>query len=296
MDTIIIKRGLIVIAAIVCVLQLAGCAAQRIAGWEREQVKVEGDAAQLINEANTHWAQRQDMSHLEKALELYEQAAAIDQQNLELLITLARGYYFLADAYLQEDKEHQTEIYDTSLAYAEKAMALEPEFKKLVDDGKKVEDAIRVLDKQYVGAIYWGSASLGKWGLNKGLATILANKERGRKMMARCVELDETYFYGGPHRWFGGYYAKLPSIAGRDLDKSKEHFEKSLKIAPNYFGTRILRSEHYALNAQDKELYQSDLEFVLNTPADVIPELVPEQEVEKKKAAEMLEEIEDRFL
>ncbi len=296
MNIIIVKRGLLVIAAMLCVLQLAGCAAQRIAGWEREQVTVEGDAAQLINEANTYWAQRQDASHLEKALELYEQAAAIDQQNLELFITLARGYYFLADAYLQDDKERQTEVYDTSLAYAEIGMALEPEFKKLVESGEKVEDAIRVLNEQYVGAIYWGSASLGKWGLNKGLATILANKERGRKMMERCVELDETYFYGGPHRWFGTYYAKLPSIAGRDLDKSKEHFEKSLQIASNYFGTRVLRAEYYALNAQDKELYQSDLEYVLDTAVDVIPELVPEQEVEKKKATEMLEEIEDKFL
>jgi hypothetical protein len=115
-------------------------------------------------------------------------------------------------------------------------------------------------------------------------------------MMAQCIELDETYFHGGPHRWFGSYYAKLPSIAGRDLEKSGEHFEKALEIAPNYFGTRILRSEYYATNSQDKELFRSDLEFVLNTPSDVIPELVPEQEVEKKKATEMLEEIDDRFL
>ena len=48
--------------------------------------EVEGDAAQLIEEANTHWEQRQDVTHLEKALELYEQAATIDQQNLDLFI------------------------------------------------------------------------------------------------------------------------------------------------------------------------------------------------------------------
>ncbi len=288
-----------IICASVLLLTLsffAGCAAQRQAGWEREIIKAEGDAAQLIAEANTYWAQRQEVAQLEKAIELYEQAAAIDQQNLDLFILLARAHYFLADAYLQDDEEQQTEMYDKSLAYAEKAMALHPEFKVRVEAGEEVEDAIQVLDKAYVGAIYWGSASLGKWGLNKGLPTILKNKERGRKMMERCVELDETYFYGGPHRWFGGYYAKLPSIAGRDLDKSKEHFEKSLEIVPNYFGTRILRAEHYSLNSQDKELYRSDLEFVLDTPADVIPDIVPEQKVEKKKAAVMLEVIDDKFL
>ena len=277
-------------------LVFAGCAAQRQAGWEQTIVPVEGNAAQLLAAANTHWMQRHDMTHLEQAIDLFEQAAAIDQTNLELLITLARANYFLADAYLPDEKDRQTEVYEKSLSYAEKAMALHPEFKALVSEGEKVEDAIRVLPKEYVGAIYWGSASLGKWGLNKGLPTILKNKERGRKMMERCVTLDETYFYGGPHRWFGSYYAKLPSIAGRDLDKSKAHFDNALAIEPNYFGTLVLRAEYYALNTQDRDLYRQDLEHVLSTPADVIPELVPEQEAEKQKAAAMLETIDDKFL
>lgn len=284
------------LALLIVLMLLSGCAAQRMAGWEQEVVKAEGDAAQLISQANEYWNQRHDMAQLEQALALFEKAATIDTENLELFITIARGNYFLADAYLTEDKDQQTAVYEKSLSFAEKAMAIDPEFKELVEGGEMVEDAIRVLDVEYVGAIYWGSASLGKWGLNKGLATILKNKERGRKMMERCVELDETYFYGGPHRWFGSYYGKLPTIAGRDLNKAKEHFDKALAIAPNYFGTRVLQSEYYSKNAQDKELFRSDLEFVLNTPSDVIPELVPEQDAEKKKAQEMLDAIEDTFL
>lgn len=278
------------------IVLLSGCAAQRMAGWEQDVVVAEGDAATLLEQANEHWNQRHDMAHLEQALALYEEAATIDSENLELFILIARGNYFLADAHLADDKEWQTAVYEKSLSFAEKAMAIDSEFRALVEGGEMVEDAIRVLDKQYVGAIYWASASLGKWGLNKGLATILKNKERGRKMMERCVELDETYFYGGPHRWFGSYYGKLPAIAGRDLNKAKEHFNKALEIAPNYFGTRVLQAEYYSKNAQDKELFRSDLEFVLNTPSDVIPELVPEQDAEKKKAQDMLDAIEDMFL
>ncbi len=275
---------------------LSGCAARHMAGWEQEAATAEGDAAAVLEQANEAWNQRHDMAQLEQALGLFEEAVAIEPANLELLIVLARGNYFLADAYLSDDKERQTTVYEKSLSFAERAMAVNPEFKALVEDGEPVEDAIRVLEAQYVGAIYWGSASLGKWGLNKGLATILKNKERGRKMMERCVELDENYFYGGPHRWFGTFYGKLPAIAGRDLKKSKSHFDKAIEIAPNYFGTRILQAEYYSKNAQDKELYRSDLEFVLNTPSDVIPELVPEHDAEKKKAQELLDAIEDRFL
>jgi len=45
MKKTVLKRLCIVTAALLCLINLAGCAAKRIAGWEREQVKVEGDAA-----------------------------------------------------------------------------------------------------------------------------------------------------------------------------------------------------------------------------------------------------------
>ena len=287
---------LLLLSTLLAFMLLSGCAAQRMAGWEQDVVAAEGDAAAFIAQGNELWLERADVGQLERALGAFEEAATIDTENLGLLITLARGNYFWADAYLVDDKERQTAVYEKSLSFAEKAMALHPEFKALVESGATIEDAVKVLDVEYVGAVYWGSASLGKWGLNKGLATILKNKERGRKMMARCVELDETYYYGGPHRWFGSYYGKLPAIAGRDLNRSKEHFDKAIAIAPNYFGTRVLQAEYYSKNAQDKELFQSDLEFVINTPSDVIPELVPEHDVEKKKAQDMLDAIEDTFL
>ncbi len=287
---------ILLLSALSALILSSGCAAQRVAGWDQDVVAAEGDAAALIAQGNELWLERADAGQLEQALAAFEEAATIDTENLELHIILARGNYFWADAFLAEDKMQQTTVYEKGLSFAEKAMALHPEFKALVESGELVEDAIKVLDVEYVGAIYWGSASLAKWGLNKGLATVLKNKERGRKMMVRCVELDETYFYAGPHRWFGSYYGKLPAIAGRDLKKSKDYFDKALAIAPNYFGTRVLQAEYYSKNAGDKELFRSDLEFVINTPSDVIPELVPEQDAEKKKAQKMLDAIEDTFL
>lgn len=289
-------HGFLFLSLVLLAFSLTGCATERLAGWERDDVAAEGDAAEMLQQAQSYWGQRHDAAHLEQAIRAYEKVIQMEPQNLNIFITLARAHYFWADAFLSDDVERQTAVYDAGLAYAEKAMALDPEFKRLVESGEQVEDAVSVLSEEYVGAIYWASASLGKWALNEGLPTMLANKERGRKMMERCLELDDTYFYGGPHRWFGSYYAKLPSIAGRDLEKSGEHFAKALEIEANYFGTRVLRAEYYATNMQEKEFYRNDLEFVLNTPSDVIPELVPEQDVEKRKAAAMLEAIEDRFL
>ena len=38
--------------------------------------------------------------------------------------------------------------------------------------------------------------------------------------MSKTEELDSTYYFHGPARYWGAYYAALPSFAGQDLDKS----------------------------------------------------------------------------
>ena len=43
----------------------------------------------------------------------------------------------------------------------------------------------------------------------------------------RVEELQPDYFYGAVYRYWGAYYAGLPSFAGQDLDRSKRMFERN---------------------------------------------------------------------
>lgn len=282
---------------IIILLISAGCAAKRQAGWKIEIEKGTGNVQALLEKANALWEQRAEQAKLEEAIKAYEEVIAIDPNNLEVLTKLSRAYYLLADGYLEGgDVEKQLETYNKGAQYGEIAMALDTEFKKKVESGAKIEDAISVLDSNYIGAIYWSASNLGKWAKKKGFLTLLKYKDKARKMVQRVLDMDEKYFYGAPHRYFGAYYALAPSFAGGDLKKSEEHFNKSLEIAPNYIGTWVLKADTLDVKLQKKELFRQDLEKALSIPAESIPEILPEQNAEKRKAKMFLDDIDSRFI
>jgi len=291
------KTFLNYIIVIMVIPFLSSCAAKRQAGWEVEIEKGAGNVQVLLEKAQSLWQQRGEQAKLEEAIKAYEEVISIDPENLEVLTQLSRAYYLLADGYLEGgDVEKQLETYNKGAQYGERAMALDPEFRKRVEAGAKIEDAIQVLDTKYIGAIYWSASNLGKWARKKGFLTTLKYKDKIRKMVQRVLEMDERYFYGAPHRYFGAYYAVAPSFAGGDLKKSEEHFKKSLEIEPNYIGTWVLKADTLDVKLQDKELFRKDLEKALSIPAESLPDIIPEQNAEKKKAERFLGEIDSRFI
>ena len=144
-------------------------------------------------------------------------------------------------------------------------------------------------------AIYWTAANLGKWARSQGFATLVKYMGYIAKMMTHCLALDETAFYAGPVRYWGAFYAVAPGFAGGDMTKSKEYFERAKEMNPEYFGTYVLYADAYAEKAQERALFKSLLEHVINTPSDVLPEMIPEQNIEKAKAKAFLEQIDELF-
>ena len=215
----------------------------------------------------------------------------------DTLARLARAYYVLADGHLRSlgpKDERYLGAFEKGVAAGERALAtLSPEFKSKVTRDEKVEEAIQVVGKEGLPAMYWYAVNLGKWSRAKGIAALLGNKDRVKGVLERVQALDETFFHGAPHRYFGVYWSLLP--VGRDLDKSKQHFDKSLAIAPNYVGTKVLMAESYAVKKQDRALFARLLDEVLATPDEVIPDLVPETRIEKGKARELKAKIDDLF-
>jgi hypothetical protein len=215
----------------------------------------------------------------------------------ETLARLARAHYFMADAHLRAGGPHDEQYlatFEKGIAAGERALAaISPEFKARVTKDERVEEAIKVVGKEGIDAMYWYAVNLGKWSRAKGLAALLGNKDRVRGVIERVLALDEAFFYGAPHRYFGAYFALLP--VGRDLDKSRQHFERSLALAPAYAGTKVLMAETYAVKKQDRALFDKLLGEVLAMPDNAIPGLEPETRVEKEKARELQEKADELF-
>jgi tetratricopeptide (TPR) repeat protein len=247
------------------------------------------DAAQAV------WtAERGSKEGLQKATEMLEALVTADPEHQDALILLSRCYYFMADGYTDE-AENKQPLFETGVYFGERAMAADASFKALIEQGKKKSEAVSSLQKDDIMAIYWTASNLGKWAKSKGFSTLVKYKGYVAAMMSHALELDETAFYGGPPRFWGAFYAAAPSFAGGDMGKSREMFEKTKAMNPEYLGTYVLYADYYAKKAQEKDLFRSLLQHVLDTPADVLPEMLPEQNVEKQKAQRLMDSIDDLF-
>lgn len=290
--------------ALALTVALPGCAGRK-AAWSEDPAADggggDGGAATpasdgLKAEATKHWEARTSPESIEKAIASWEQVVAANPKDLDALIGLTRAHYFLADGYYRADEKKYLEIMDKGVSWGEKAMiAASPEFETKMRDGAKYPEAVQSVGKEGVPAMYWYASSLGKWAKKKGFAVLVGQKDNVKSTMDRCLELDPEYFYAGPWRYFGAFYAVAPSFAGGDLNKSVEHFKKSLELQPNYVGTKVLWAAELATKQQDEDTFDKLLNEVLATPDDVIPELKPETIVEKQKARELLAQKDDLF-
>jgi hypothetical protein len=115
-------------------------------------------------------------------------------------------------------------------------------------------------------------------------------------MMKRALELEEGFYYGGPHLFMGIWYASRPKMAGGDLKKAREHFLKAIHLGQGKFlMSSVYYANYYARKVMDKELFISTLQNVLETPANIVPELTLINSVAQKTAKELLDHVEDYF-
>lgn len=285
-----------------------GCGGSYESAWEEPTEQTEGSAeaqteegqsrrAELIEQGDAAWAQRDEAEQVRAAIAAWEQATEIDGSDHETWVKISRAYYFLADGHLRFDEpEAMGESYQNGIRAAERALrALSPQFAEQMAAGQRVDQAVSVLEADAVPALYWRASNLGKWARDDGFATVLSYKDEIRAIMSRCLELDRYFFFAGPDRYFGAFFSIAPAYAGGDVERSRQHFEESIRRFPDYFGTRVLFAEEYAVKAQNRELYEEQLRYVLDGDPEALAEAAPENRVEQRKAQAALERIDELF-
>ena len=173
-------------------------------------------------------------------------------------------------------------------------MATNEEFAKAVKAGEDFTEHLGKLSKKEIAAMYWTATNLGKWAKSTGIVTTLKYKNKIRTLIGNVEKMDAKFFYAAAYRYWGAYYAVAPSFAGGDMSKSKMYFERSIKIAPEYLGTRVLYAQYYATKASNPDLFKRQLKTVLSAKAEV-KDIGPENRAEQAKAKVLLANIEEQF-
>jgi len=214
----------------------------------------------------------------------------------EIYWKLSNNYYLLAEQLTDDaDADEKLALYEKGLFNGELGLDSFLAFREKILAGEEEEVAVLAIGKVGIEAIYWTAVNLGKWSRQRGFSTILLNKDKARAMIERVRELDDHWYYGAADRYLGGYYAVAPAVAGGDLEKSKLHFDRSIEIAPHYWGTHVLVAEYYATKMMDEELFETELQIAIDGDMYAYPDIIPIQRIEKKKAEAILANRDEYF-
>ena len=218
--------------------------------------------------------------------------------NAQLLLSAAQANSSYASAFLEDrDKPTATAVLAKAKRYALKALELQGFEEPVTSSFEEFDQRLQKLHRKAMPYLFWSAACWGGWiRLNLDSMEAQAQLPRVEMMMKRALELDEGFYYGGPHLFMGIWYASRPKIAGGNLDTAQYHFQKAMELGQNKFlMTKVYYAETYARKKFDRDLFVATLNEVLQTPADIEPDLTLINTVARRKAEEMLRTADDYF-
>jgi tetratricopeptide (TPR) repeat protein len=177
---------------------------------------------------------------------------------------LAQLHYELAKVLILEGASVQ-EIKGTLVAgkeYGFKSLGLHAGF-----DRERFANTIdQVTD---VAALVWTANCWGTW-LGYNPIEGLMNLSKIRLMYEQAIRIDGSFWNGSADVSLGAILATTPSVMGGDLDEAKAHFERALKIDPNYLPASVVYAESYGFThsfgsrngLRDRGLIEDRLAFV----------------------------------
>jgi tetratricopeptide (TPR) repeat protein len=218
--------------------------------------------------------------------------------NEQLLITAAQTYSSFASLFVEDqDNEYAKALFGKGKDYTLRSLEKKGVKAPLQSSFEEFEKNLKILGKKDVLYLFWGATCWANWiRMNLDSMEALAELPKVQSMMQRVLELDEGYYYGGAHLFMGIWLASRPKIAGGDLKKAQEHFLKALDLGKGKFlMAYVYYANYYARQALDKDLFLSTLQKVLETPADVSPDLTLLNTEAKKEAKRLLDRVGEYF-
>lgn len=162
------------------------------------------------------------------------------------------------------------------------------------------EDLQKILSKfrqKDVPLLFWTGFAWAGWiNLSLNDPQAFADLPKVQIIMQRVLELDESYFHGATHLFFGSVWGMKPKILGGDPEKAKEHFEKNLQLTGEKFLlSYVYYAKYYALKTLDEDLFNRLLNKVLLAPDDVLPGYQLLNMIAKEKAKDLLNRKDELF-
>ena len=225
-------------------------------------------------------------------LKLIEGMLLEDPGNRELRLFAAEGFYGYSFGFIEpEDTDRARRLYRRCYTHALKVLhqsgvQADPESSTI----EALQAAVDVAGIRSVPAMFWTASCLGKWiDLNRDKPTGIASLSSVATLMQRVVDLDNEFYYGGAHLFFGVYYGGRSPMFGGDFAQSEKSFERAAAINNNkLLLVDVLRAEYLDRQKLDQQAFHTRLENTLKAPDDLYPEMALVNAISKQRARRLL--------
>lgn len=226
-------------------------------------------------------------------LKLMEGMLLEDPDNIELLLYAAQGFYGYSYGFIEtEDTDRASDLYRRCYGYARRTFSLrgfdvDPE----TASSDALQNALASAGKHDVPAIFWSASCLGKWvDMNRDNIAGIAGLSNVATLMQRVIELDETYYHGAAHMFFGVYYGGRAPMLGGDFALAEQHFRRAAEINNDkLLLVDLLQAEYLDRQQLNQEAFHQRLLGILEAPDDLYPQMALINAISKDKAALLLE-------
>ncbi len=232
-------------------------------------------------------------------LKLLEGMLIEDPDNQPLRLYAAEGFYGYAYGFVEiEDTERAKQLYrrcyeHARLALAQSGVSLDPE----ASPDNELEAAVAGAGEAAVPALFWTASCLGNWvNLNRDNPAGIAELSSTAILMRRVLELDETFYYGGAHLFFGVYYGGRSPMFGGNFELAEEHFRRAHEInQEQLLLVDLLYAEYLARQRLDRDAFHQRLTRVLESPVNLNPDLALINAIARQRAGILIKSEDDWF-
>jgi hypothetical protein len=220
-------------------------------------------------------------------IKLLEGMVKGDPENEHLLLMTAQALNGFALGFVEDEEPERAKVfYLRAKEYGLRVLLQDDEFSE-ADSGslEAYTTAVKNLDEEYIDALFWTGFAWAGWiNLSIDDPRAMIDLTKVQILMERVLEIDEKYFHGATHLFFGSIWGVKPKMLGGDPEKAKEHFEKNLEITEGKFLlTYVYYAMFYAAKVLDEDLFYSFVVKIEDTPADVLPGFQLLNMIAKKK-------------
>ena len=233
------------------------------------------EAQKLYEQAMALVEESLERQNLERAVDLFEKAAVIDPSSEEIWIQISVGTWLLGEDLPKGSRGEREER------------------KKLFEKGATAGERAMALNKRSVGGLYWHTVNRAALGEMRGVMSSLSLAGTIFSNMSRVDRRDPYYFYGATRRLVSEVFVRVPAWLSERFGFKTEYIEEDLLMNiekwPNYFANYTYLARVYVWAEKMPKALEM-LDFVLKTPADIMPEKRAENVREQRIAREMWKE------